>query len=193
MAKLITYIPTESELRQLIGGQWPDKLIRDYLTIKYNSNNVNGEVGDLTVEITTIKGDIITINGQITSLSARVTTTEGNITTLQTNLATHVGAQSAHGATGDIVGTDDYCTATVGGTVLLAAAQANAVASTVAVTSPDAGAAPAAYTQAQMAQVVALVNELKADLTQTVSDLNAAITVINNMLATERTAKQRAL
>lgn len=193
MAKLIKYILTESELQRLTGGQWPDRLVKDYIASAVNEETINGEVGDLTVEITTIKGDIITINGQITSLSTRVTTAEGNITTLQTNLAAHVGAQSAHGATGDIVGADDYCTATVGGTVLLAEAQADAVSSTVAVTSPDAGAAPAAYTQAQMAQVVALVNELKADLTQTVSDLNDAIAVINNMLATERTAKQRSL
>lgn len=186
MAKLIKYILTESELQRLTGGQWPERLVKDYIASAVNEETINGEVGDVTAEVVALK--------------VRVTTAEGEIDTLQIDLAAltittdnHIAAQSAHGATGDIVGTDDYCTASVGGTVLLAAAQANAAASTVAVTSPDAGAAPAAYTQAQMAQVVALVNELKADLTQTVSDLNAAITVINNMLATERTAKQRAL
>lgn len=192
MAKLIKYILTESELQRLTGGQWPERLVKDYIASTVNEETINGEVGDLTVEITTIKGDIITINGQITSLSTRVTTAEGNITTLQTNLASHVGAQSAHGATGDIVGTNDYCTATVGGTVLLAAAQANAVAS--AVTPPAAlGAASATYVQAEQQAQSDAVNALIANINTLKSDLNAAITVINNMLATERTAKQRAL
>ncbi len=190
MAKLIKYILTESELQRLTGGQWPDRLVKDYIASTVNEENINGEVGDLTVEITTIKGDIITINGQITSLSARVTTAEGNITTLQTNLAAHVGAQSAHGAAGDIVGTDDYCTASVGGTVLLAAAQANATAS--AVTPPATlGAASATYVQAEQQAQTDTINGLIANINTIKADLNAAITVINNMLATERTAKQR--
>lgn len=186
MAKLTNYFLTEAELSRALGGGFPDSFIRDYIAGKANSTA-------LLQAIDTNTADIADIFAQLVVLDGRLDAAELDIDTLQADLTAHVGAQSAHGASGNIVGTNNYCTATVGGTVLLADAQANAVASTVAVTSPDAGAAPAAYTQAQMAQVVALVNELKADLTQTVSDLNAAITVINNMLATERTAKQRAL
>lgn len=184
--KLTNYLLTETDVVKALSGKLPDIFIKDYISSKSNSTALLQAIEQNVVDIEELQTLVQNNADAIASI-------DGRLTTAETTISNHVGAQSAHGATGDIVGTDDYCTATVGGTVLLAAAQANAVSSTVAVTSPDAGAAPAAYTQAQMAQVVALVNELKADLTQTVSDLNAAIAVINNMLATERTAKQRAL
>ena len=71
-------------------------------------------------------------------------------------------------------------------------AVADAIDSTVTVAAPNASAAPVAYSQTQVQELVTLANELKSDLTQAVSDLNAAIAVINDMLASERTAKQRA-
>jgi hypothetical protein len=95
----------------------------------------------------------------------------------------HRAATSAHGATGDIVGTDDYATALLGGTVLLAAAVTDATASTVSVTSADASDLPTAIT---------LVNEIKGDVNTLVTDLNAVITQLNALLASKRTAKQLA-
>lgn len=198
MAELIKYILTERELKQLTGGAWPDRLVKDYIASAVNEENINGEVGNLTVEIATIQGDIVTINGQITSLSARVTTAEGDIATLQVDLTaldaaltSHVGDNSAHGATGDIVGTGNYCTALVGGTVLLASAQADATAS--AVTPPAAlGAASATYVQAEQQAQTDAINALENNINTIKADLNALVTVVNNMLATERTAKQRA-
>ena len=184
MANLITYIPTEAELRQLVGGQWPDKLIRDYLTIKYNSDNVNGEVVDVTAEVVALKIRVTTAEGEINTLQV-------DLTALTTATNNHIAAQSAHGATGDIVGTNDYCTASVGGTVLLAAAQANATAS--AVTPPTAlGASSATYVQAEQQAQTDAVNALINNINTLKSDLNTLVTVVNNMLATERTAKQRA-
>lgn len=184
MANLIKYILTEAELQRLTGGQWPDRLVKDYIASAVNEENINGEVGDVTAEVV--------------ALTVRVTTAEGEIDTLQIDLAalttitnSHIAAQSAHGASGNIVGTNNYCTATVGGTVLLAASQANAVAS--AVTPPSTlGAASAVYVQAEQQAQTDAVNALIANINTLKSDLNAAITVINNMLATERTAKQRA-
>lgn len=198
MAELIKYILTERELKQLTGGAWPDRLVKDYIASAVNEESINSEVGDLTIEISTIQGDIITINGQITSLSARVTTAEGEIATLQFDLTaldaaltSHVGDSSAHGATGDIVGTDDYCSSSVGGTVLLASAQADATAS--AVTPPAAlGAASAAYVQAEQQAQTDAINALENNINTIKADLNALVTVVNNMLATERAAKQRA-
>lgn len=196
----INYLPTESELRQIFGASMPDAFIRDYTSVKRNVLQASQAVDEnttsvaaLTIRVNTIDGQIITISGQLNTLSGQVLGLTTQVTTINNTLSAHISAQSAHGAIGDIVGTDDYATASVGGTVLLAAAQVDAVVSTVAVTAPNASAAPATYTQAQMAEVVTLVNELKADLTQTVADLNAAIAVINGSLSTERTAKQRAV
>lgn len=97
--------------------------------------------------------------------------------------ATHRASNSAHGATGDVVGTGDYATTILGGTVLAATAVSDSTASTVSVASADAG---ATYTTAEQG----LINELKADVNQLTSDLNAAITTINALLAAMRTAKQ---
>lgn len=183
----VDYYPTESEIaRMLSQNSWRMMFARDYASIKGNIQNV----------VTATEGNsetIETLDARLDIAEGKITTIIGRVDTLETELDTHVAATSAHGANGNIVGTNNYASLTTGGTVLLAATQADAVASSVAVTSPDAGAAPATYTQAQMATVVALVNELKADLTQAVSDLNAAIAVINGSLSTERTAKQRQL
>jgi len=119
------------------------------------------------------------------------TTANRHVTDAAMKAATdHRAATSAHGATGDIVGTDDYATALLGGTVLLAAAVTDAVASAVAVASSDISAAPAAYTQAWGQEVEALGNECKADINTLVSDVNAIKDQLNALLASERTALQ---
>ena len=82
------------------------------------------------------------------------------------DLDAHTSASSAHGAGGNIVGTTDFATSILGGVVLEATNVADAVQSTVAVTSPDATAAPAVYDQTDAQTAVTLVNELKADLNQ---------------------------
>lgn len=104
--------------------------------------------------------------------------------------ADHRAATSAHGATGNIVGTDDYATDLVGGTVLQAAAVTDASASSVSVTSGDVSAAPAAYTQAWGIEVETLANEVKADVNTLVTDVNAIKDQLNALLAAMRTAKQ---
>lgn len=95
----------------------------------------------------------------------------------------HIDASSAHGVTGDIVGTGNFAAASVGGVVFRAAAVTSATSSTVSVTSTDAG---ASYTSAEQD----LINELKADVNQLKTDLNDAITVINNLLGVMRSANQ---
>lgn len=93
----------------------------------------------------------------------------------------HRDATSAHGATGDIVGNEDFATALVAGVVLEAVTQADAVSSTVSVDSADAG---ATYTSAEQT----LINELKADVNTLTTDLNNAIVVINALIDKLQTA-----
>ena len=165
--------------RELLPKEWSAALVLDYL----DKSEYGGELTQRTLAIGQAAYDLqVTVEG-----------IEINLADVSDNLYTHIGANSAHGATGDIVGSGNFATAVKGGAVLLADAVANATASTVSVASPNASAAPATYSQAQVQELVTLANELKTDLNQAVSDLNAAITVINNMLASERTAKQRAL
>ena len=95
----------------------------------------------------------------------------------------HSAATSAHGSTGSIVGTSDYATTLVGGTVLKGVAVSDAVASTISVTSTDAG---LLYTSAEQT----LINELKTDVNSLVTDLNSAITQLNALIASMQTAKQ---
>ncbi len=95
----------------------------------------------------------------------------------------HRSASSAHSVTGDIIGSGDYATALKGGSVLLAAAVSDSVASTVSIVSADAG---GTYTSAERD----LINELKTDVNTLTTDLNLAITQLNALLAALRTAKQ---
>lgn len=95
----------------------------------------------------------------------------------------HIAASNAHGATGDIIGNEDYATTLLYGVVKKAAAQTDATASTVSVTSADAG---GTYTAAEQT----LINELKADVNTLTSDLNAVVTVLNALIDKLQAAEQ---
>lgn len=165
--------------RELLPKEWSAALVLDYL----DKSEYGGELTQRTLAIGQATYDLqVTVEGVVIQL-AEVTD----------ELYTHIGANSAHGAIGDLVGSGNFATSVKGGAVLLADAVADSTGSSVAVISPNASAAPAAYSQAQIQEIVTLVNELKADLTQAVSDLNDVAAVVNDMLASERLAKQRAL
>lgn len=108
------------------------------------------------------------------------------------DLDAHTSSTSAHGAGGDIVGTTDFATSILGGVVLEATNVSDAVQSTVTVTSPDATAAPAVYDQTDAQTAVTLVNELKLDLNQAITDFNAVTVQLNAFLAANQTAGQMA-
>ena len=82
------------------------------------------------------------------------------------DLKTHEALTSAHGVTGNNVGTEDYASSSIGGVVLEAANVVDAIESTVSVDSPDA---------TDLATVITLANETKADLNQLVTDLNLSL------------------
>lgn len=190
--KLTNYLLTEQDVSRALQGAVPAVFVKDYVAGKNNASSMLAQIDENTADILVINGQITTINGQITTINGEILVINGQISTLTTNLNNHVAAQSAHGSTGDIVGTDDYCTASVGGTVLLAAAQANA--STATITPPVAlGAAPAAYNQVYAQSQTDAINTLITNVSDLRTTLNALVGVVNNMLATERTAKQRAV
>jgi len=97
------------------------------------------------------------------------------------DLDTHEALTTAHGVTGDNIGTEDYAQTLIGGAVLLAALVNDAADSAVSVDSPDATDLPS---------VITLANETKADVNQLVTDLNAAIAQLNDLIAKMKTAKQ---
>uniref|UniRef100_UPI0025C3E417 hypothetical protein n=1 Tax=Flavobacterium sp. TaxID=239 RepID=UPI0025C3E417 len=101
--KLTNYLLTEQDVSRALQGAVPAVFVKDYVAGKNNASSMLAQIDENTADIVVINGQITTINGQILVIN-------GQITTLTTNLNNHVAAQSAHGSTGDIVGTDDYCT-----------------------------------------------------------------------------------
>lgn len=112
------------------------------------------------------------------------------IVLLANSLDNHVNAFQAHGSNGDIVGFNDLADETTCGLVKRMTSIADAVDSTVDITTADIGTAPATYDQAYTQSVTDLTNENKAAINQLASDLNDAIEVLNNLLAESKTSGQ---
>ena len=190
--RLQNYIFTEAELQRTLGGKLPDQFIKDYIASKTNSQALLEAIDKNTVDIEQLFLDLAATDDALAALTIRVTTAEGEIDTLQIDLTNHIAAQSAHGASGDVVGNLDYAASSVGGVVWLATAVGDAVDS--ATTPPSSvGAAPAAYNQVYEQSQADAINDLIGNVIDLQNALNSAIDVINSSLATERTAKQRAV
>lgn len=150
----------------------------DHLTI------IDAQIVAIDLRVTTAEGDIL-------DLALRISQTESDIADNRADFDAHVIDTTTHGTTGAIVGTGNYASGAIGGTVLLAAAVADAVASAAnAALNPNA--AGVAYLQADAATWVAMLNEHKTQINLLKTDLNLAITQLNALLASERTAKQLA-
>jgi len=215
----VNYLVTESDIRQMFGKSWPERAIKDYAAMKENINtganqtdantqtietldarldileptvaSINGRLVIVEGQIVDISTRLIAAEGQIVAIDVRLTTAEGEIITLRNDLDTHIAAESAHGATGNIVGTDDYAQPAIGGTVLLADAVASAA--PVATTPPAiVAAAGATYSQAHAQTQIDTINALRQNVIDLVAANNALVFTINQMLSTERSAKQRA-
>jgi hypothetical protein len=189
--RLRNYVFTEAELQRVLGGKFPDQFIKDYIAGKTNTESLLAAIDANAADIEDIQLQLTTVNGQITVINGQIVTLQTNVSAVTSSLNAHIAAQSAHGATGDIVGTLDYCSATVGGVVLLATAVGDAADSTTTPPSPVA-AAPAAYNQAYAQSQTNAINALINNITSLKNELNSAIDVLNSSLVTERTAKQRA-
>jgi hypothetical protein len=201
----IDYLPSETELRQILGNRLPDVFIRDYAAAKRNINiasqATDGNTQDvsaleqalssLTLQFIAVRNQVIALDGEVDNIQITITALDGRVFTVETGLASHIAAESAHGANGSIVGTNNYCTATVGGTVLLAGALPDV--GPVTTTPPGAVAtAGAAYSQTYAQSQADAINALRQNVTDLVAANNSLVSAINQMLSTERTAKQRA-
>ncbi len=122
--------------------------------------------------------------------TVNITANAQAIVLLANSLDNHVNASQAHGSNGDVVGFNDLADEAIVGLVKRMASIANAVDSTVNITTADIGAAPATYDQAYTQLVTDLTNENKAAINQLASDLNDAIAVLNNLLAESKTSGQ---
>lgn len=180
------FIRDYSAIKQDIGKD-SDRITateEDIVVLTERADNNDIIVADLGIRLTDAETELL-------DLGLRVGQAETDITDNKAEFDAHVIDRTTHGALGNIVGTLDYPTAITGGAVLLAAAVADAVASAAnAALNPNA--AGVVYVQADAATWVAMLNEHKAQINLLKTDLNAAITQLNALLAAERTAKQLA-
>jgi len=107
------------------------------------------------------------------------------------NLDTHESLTTAHGVTGNNIGTEDYAQTLIGGAVLLAALVNDVVATTTVIATADVGSAPATYDQTYADQQTALINECKSKINSLINnDVLDLITQFNDLLSKMKTAKQ---
>ncbi|MCP4830580.1 MAG: hypothetical protein GY886_00010 [Gammaproteobacteria bacterium] len=159
--QLQTYRPSAKEIKE--GTGFSDTMVDDYLTMFENFVLLANSEDSVIVEI-------------------------GELTVVVTN---HIENDSAHGVDGENVGTKNYCSASTGGVVNLAALVANADLSEVDVIK-SVNDAPVLYSQEQVQKIVDLVEELKDSVNQLTSDLNATTTQLNELITNSKTAKQMA-
>lgn len=182
MAKTSQYYVTESEVSKLLAQSGLPPLFqqlfaRDYVSLKSDATSSSDQIG--------------VIFERLDANDANINSNTTRITVIEGGLSDHIDDNSAHGASGSVIGAEDYAQASVGGTVYLASAVANSPASAVsAVLNPNT--APAVYSQADAATWVAMLNEHKATINQLTADLNSLIVLFNASLSSERSAKQRA-
>lgn len=209
MPKNNQYYVTESEISRLFSqsglpSSFTFQFTKDYASVKriIDSNEtdleqIRSHVDILDQRTSQNETNISTINTQITSITAQITGIEtrlGNVEVdldqLMDDFDDHVNASQAHGSTGDIVGTNDFCSIAVGGTVLQATPLSLSTVSTISVTSTP-NAAPAAYSQADAATWVAMLNEIKSDFNSHITEYNILLNKLNAIITTQVSAKQR--
>lgn len=175
--KLETLLLSAQELKEL-NPNWADGMIEDYLNqfrnmanVAINSDQIATEVNqnatDIGINATAIGVNATAIGVNATAIGVNAT----DIGTNATNLTNHINSDSQHGVTGDNVGTQDFCTNSVGGVVLIAAV----ISDLVVISTADIAAAPALYDQTYTDTVATLVNENKAKINEIVAKINAII------------------
>lgn len=192
---------------------------RDYAAVKgdiaVNDETLTGiiasvdlldiRVGNTESSISSLNSSVSSLNTTVTNLSlqtadidARLVIAEGEIGVIEVDLLAltvdfnaHESANSAHGASGDIVGVNDFCTLSTGGTVLLASALAASPTSTLAVVATP-NAAGISYDQADAATWVSAINELKSDFNALITEYNALVSKVNGIISTQVSSNQRA-
>lgn len=215
MARDNNYYVTEQEIAKLFNNLFPqgaqsrpfvNQYVKDYAALKNTSmesenglEEIKQDVSQIDVRVSGVETNVSALNTDVNALNiftgeldVRLGQVEVDLSLTMLELDDHVNATEAHGASGDIVGTDDFCTATKGGTVLLATPLSNK-ASFSATISLNANPAGAAYSQTDAATWVAMLNEIKADLNSLFVDHTILINYVNSIKTTQEAAKQRAV
>lgn len=154
--------------------------------IETNALAIAQNAEDIAINAEAIVQNALAIAENTTNIEANAQA----IVLLANSLDAHINAFQAHGSNGDIVGFDDLADESTVGLVKRMAYIADAVETTVDITTADIGAAPATYDQDYTQSVTDLTNENKAAINQLASDLNDAIAVLNNLLAESKTSGQ---
>jgi len=151
-----------SSIKSMTG--WPDMMTNDYLTNLRNFLEVAQQADQVLdqVEINT---------AGIATNVANIQINTDDIATLNQGLSDHEADTSAHGVSGDNVGTNDFASSTTGGVVLLA----SLVADLGEILTSDVGAAPSFYSQFYTQDVTDLTNENKAKINEIVLKVNEII------------------
>jgi len=155
-------------------------------SIEKNALDIAKNAEDIAINSAAIVQNALAIAENVINIEANAQA----IVLLANSLDTHVNAFQAHGSNGDIVGFNDAASESTVGLVARMASIADAVETTVDITTADIGTAPAAYDQAYTQSVTDLTNENKAAINQLASDLNDAIAVLNNLLAESKASGQ---
>lgn len=171
----------------MINRTWAIFFRDVYKRIAYKGGNA---IDDLDGEL---DGTIATLEEVIDQVLINIIDISGNTDNIETNaenLATHEDLEAAHSSNGKIVGFDDLADETTQGLVKRMELISDAVDSTVNVAIADAAAAPAAYSQVHTQSLVDLSNANKAAINTLVTDLNNAVTVLNDLIAKSKTSGQ---
>lgn len=154
--------------------------------IATNASNITTN----TANIATNTSDIATNASDIATNASDIATNASDIATNTTNISNHIAETSAHGVTGNNIGTEDYAQTLVGGAVLLAVKISDATQTATSIATADVGAAPATYDQAYAQEQTDLINECKATINDLVIDMTDIVTQFNALLIAEQNAKQ---
>lgn len=162
-------------------------------TIADNKKETDQSIDDIDTYLEGIDDDLLLIGATIGDIIDAVNAND-------ITMNNHIGAESAHGSNGSVVGFNDTATDAIVGLVKrmqIVADAVDATSSSVVVSSPNATAAPAAYDQAQVQTIVTLANETKDDvntlvtnLNTVVTEVNAIVTQLNDLIAKSKTAGQ---
>ena len=185
----------------LLPPEWSDLLKEDWQNKTNGINEVaevaneanvtaNNEVGKNEAQDRAIENNRQTINTLAENILINDQKTASNTRSISENkqgiagnkkvIDEHVADNSAHGATGDIVGNQNFAGENIGGVVLIAEKLAELEKLTIEV--PP---APGEYNQEYMQTVANSINSL-------VSKQGDIITLLNQVISTQVAAKQRA-
>lgn len=180
---LDSLVLSANEVKELTD--WGDAMVEDYLNILRNiianainsdqiATEVNQNADDITaldIRVTVNEVDIANLTIRVEDNELAIVALDVRVTQNETDINDHVTSDSQHGVTGVNVGTEDFCTDSVGGVVLLA----DVITDLTQIATADIAAAPVAYDQTYTQTVADLVNENKAKINEIVLKINAII------------------